>query len=67
MERIDLSIVSKPVGVTFVCQQCFYGNYIEYDDFENNMNSLCPNDWEGEKVRCSECQSEFEIEDVQWD
>lgn len=67
MDSIGLRIVTIPVEVAFTCPHCFWENSIDIDDFNTSMGSEYPGDWEGQVVKCEECEKELNIEDIEWD
>lgn len=67
MDKIDIRVVTIPVEIAFTCPDCWTENTIDFDDFQQDMVSEYPGDWEGQNLKCEECGKEFKIDYVEWD
>lgn len=67
MSSINLRVVTMPVEVAFTCPECYTENTIDFDVFQHDMYSEYPGDWEGQKLKCEECEKELKIYNVEWD
>lgn len=67
MENIGVRVVTIPVEIAFTCPYCYWENSIDFDDFTEMMVSEYPGDWEGQTLKCEDCNKELNIEDVEWD
>lgn len=67
MEEIDVRVVTIPVEVEFTCPSCCTENDIDFDEFQHNMVSIHPIDWEGQILKCKNCGKKFKVENIEWD
>lgn len=64
--RVDITIITKPVEVGYKCPHCNAIITLDYDEFEDMMISEAPH-WQGEEFCCDWCGEDIEVADVEWD
>ena len=64
MNKVDITVIQKPIKVRFVCPKCEEEVYIKYADFIGIVDDPC--DWNGTTFECPECGALIEIDDVYW-
>lgn len=65
--KADVRIIQRPFEIRIDCPYCDYEVSMSYGDFEDLMPSDYPVDWTGEKIKCSNCEKEIEIDGNEWD
>ena len=63
--KVDITIITKPVEVAYKCPHCKTIIEMDYDDFESMMINEAPH-WEHEEFCCDNCGEDIEVEDVEW-
>jgi len=62
--KIDISVITKPISIQFECPYCDSEVTIDYDDFESEVGECC--DWPYSKIKCPECEKVLEIDNIDW-
>jgi predicted RNA-binding Zn-ribbon protein involved in translation (DUF1610 family) len=63
--KIDLTVNSVPVSVTWSCPHCGAEIEIPYSSFCSDIGEPC--DWMSSKFECPKCEKEVKIDYVEWD
>ena len=63
--KVDITIITKPVEVAYKCPHCKNIIEMDYDDFESMMINEAPH-WEHEEFCCDECGEDIVVEDIEW-
>ncbi|WP_338627630.1 hypothetical protein QJR52_07040 [Clostridium baratii] len=64
--KVEVRVIQRPVEIKIVCPHCNYEINMLYGDFEDLMPNDYPGDWIGEKIECTNCEKDIEIEDYDW-
>lgn len=63
LKSVHVTVLQVPADLYFECPNCDSEVEINYDDYTDKHGSY-PGEWY--TITCTECKSDFNIEDVEW-
>ena len=65
MENIDITVLQKPIKISYICPFCSEEIELNYNDFVDTQINDYPGDWS--TTECPECESILNINNVEYD
>ena len=65
MKYIDITVIQKPVKISFICPNCSEEIETNYNDFVDTQINDYPGDWS--TTEGPECEATFHINNVEYD